>query len=289
MAENLPVFGVDVSTWQTGCDYEKAATKGGVKFAILRAGFGKNAATQKDNMFETHYAGFHGVKIPVGAYQYSYAKSVSDAIKEAESFLGWIAGKELELPCFLDMEESSVAALGKKACTEIALAWCDRVSSAGYTAGVYSNHNWFTNYLDAEKIGKKHRIWCASWGTRKPEYEGLILWQFGGQTNLLRSRAVEGIGDIVDQNFLYADLPSYETEEEKEPERLPQVGDIVEFKGNVHYAHANATQGPTCRGGKARITQIAKGYKHPYHLIRIIGGGATVYGWVDRETFEVID
>ena len=262
MTEKLPVFGVDVSTWQTGCDYEKAVREGGVRFAVIRAGFGKNAATQKDNMFETHYAGFRAANIPVGAYQYSYATSVSDALKEAESFLGWIAGKKLELPCFLDMEESSVSRLGKKTCTEIAVAWCERVSSAGYTAGIYTNPNWLENYLDAKAIGSRFGIWCASWGTRKPEYEGLVIWQFGGHTNLLRSRAVEGIGDIVDQNFLYLDLDDMPLPEEPE-EKTPEVGDIVDFSGNVHYAHANASSGPSCRPGKARITQIAKGYKHP--------------------------
>ena len=29
------------------------------------------------------------------------------------------------------------------------------------------------------------------------------------------------------------------------------------------------------------MTQIAKGAKHPYYLIREIGGGSTVYGWAD--------
>ncbi|MBR4942372.1 MAG: hypothetical protein IKZ19_10280, partial [Clostridia bacterium] len=242
MAEGLPLFGIDVSTWQTGCDYEKAAKEGGVRFAFIRAGFGKNAATQKDNMFETHYAGFRSVGVPLGAYQYSYAKSKEEAVREAEAFLGWIAGKELDLPCFLDMEEASVAALGKNICTDIAVAWCERVSSAGYSVGVYANPNWFRNYLDADRIGEKYHIWCASWGSRKPEYKGLSVWQFGGQTNLIRSRAVEGIGDIVDQNFLYIDIAEKEA---PKPDRQPAVGDIVNFSGTVHYAHANAVYGPT--------------------------------------------
>ncbi|MBP3633620.1 MAG: LysM peptidoglycan-binding domain-containing protein [Oscillospiraceae bacterium] len=29
------------------------------------------------------------------------------------------------------------------------------------------------------------------------------------------------------------------------------------------------------------MTAIAKGAKHPYHLVRQTGGGSTVYGWVD--------
>lgn len=63
-------------------------------------------------------------------------------------------------------------------------------------------------------------------------------------------------------------------------------GDIVNFKGKVHYPNAgkNAT-GKTCKGGKAKITQISKGSAHPYHLVAVKGGGATVYGWVDKGTF----
>lgn len=60
-----------------------------------------------------------------------------------------------------------------------------------------------------------------------------------------------------------------------------KVGDIVEFTGKVHYANANAATGPACKPGKAKVTAISKNGKHPYHLIRVDGGGSTVYGWVD--------
>ncbi len=67
----------------------------------------------------------------------------------------------------------------------------------------------------------------------------------------------------------------------------PKVGDTVNYKGTVHYANANATSGAACKGGKAKISsiyQLGKS-KHPYHLIRVSGSGATVYGWVDAGTF----
>lgn len=74
----------------------------------------------------------------------------------------------------------------------------------------------------------------------------------------------------------------------KAPEKwVPAVGDTVTYNGNVHYVSANATNGSKCKGGKAKITaihQLGKS-KHPYHLIRVSGGGATVYGWVDENTF----
>ena len=59
------------------------------------------------------------------------------------------------------------------------------------------------------------------------------------------------------------------------------VGDVVEFTGTKHYASANATSAKTCKGGQAKITQISKNAKHPYHLVHT-GSGCTVYGWVDE-------
>ena len=67
----------------------------------------------------------------------------------------------------------------------------------------------------------------------------------------------------------------------------PKVGDIVNYNGNKHYANANATNGSSCKGGKAKITniyQLGKS-KHPYHLVRVSGKGATVWGWVDEGSF----
>lgn len=59
------------------------------------------------------------------------------------------------------------------------------------------------------------------------------------------------------------------------------VGDVVTFTGTKHYTSANASTGKACKGGKAKITQIYKSGKHPYHLVGVAGDGATVYGWVD--------
>ena len=67
----------------------------------------------------------------------------------------------------------------------------------------------------------------------------------------------------------------------------PKVGDIVNYNGNKHYVNANAANGSTCKGGLAKITniyQLGKS-KHPYHLVRVSGKEATVYGWVDEGSF----
>lgn len=68
----------------------------------------------------------------------------------------------------------------------------------------------------------------------------------------------------------------------------PSVGEVVYYNGKVHYESANAIKGDSCTGGKAIITNIYQLGKsrHPYHLKRVAGSGATVYGWVDAGTFS---
>lgn len=67
---------------------------------------------------------------------------------------------------------------------------------------------------------------------------------------------------------------------------VPKVGDTVNFTGNKHYAGANSLTGPSCKPGKATITAISEGAKHPYHLKYVNGSSSTVYGWVDKGTFK---
>lgn len=64
------------------------------------------------------------------------------------------------------------------------------------------------------------------------------------------------------------------------PGKEYKVGDVVNFTGSKHYTSAQAASGVTCRPGKAKVTQVSKGAKHPYHLIHE-GSESNVYGWVD--------
>lgn len=66
------------------------------------------------------------------------------------------------------------------------------------------------------------------------------------------------------------------------------VGMEVDFTGTNHYtsAYKTATR-KTCKAGKAKITAIAAGKAHPYHLVAVSGKGSTVYGWVDAADVSV--
>ena len=66
-----------------------------------------------------------------------------------------------------------------------------------------------------------------------------------------------------------------------------KVGDVVQFNGGYHYVSsmAGSPTGSKCAAGPAKITLIAKGAKHPYHLIHT-DSSTRVYGWVDDGTFS---
>lgn len=83
--------------------------------------------------------------------------------------------------------------------------------------------------------------------------------------------------------------PKYDVENSVEAVEKPgaaaelNIGDVVNFTGSRHYISANSGTGKKCTPGTAKITATEPGAVHPYHLIKVAGGGSTVYGWVDAE------
>lgn len=98
-------------------------------------------------------------------------------------------------------------------------------------------------------------------------------------------------GQIADE--VNKRLGSYEestagtTDAQASPQTLT-VGTEVNFTGTKHYTSAYKTAtGKNCKAGKAKITAIAAGKAHPYHLVAVSGKGSTVYGWVDAADVSV--
>jgi len=85
-----------------------------------------------------------------------------------------------------------------------------------------------------------------------------------------------------------------DTEKEKPEEKASNInisiGDVVQFAGGNHYVSSTSSSptGGTRKAGPAKCTYIAKGAKHPYHLVggayTNVDGSSNVYGWVDAST-----
>lgn len=194
------MFGIDISEHNGTINWELVKTQ--INFAILRLGWigNKNNHTI-DKQFERNYTECKRLGIPVGIYVYCYCNSEETAKSGANWTIEKLKGKKLELPVYIDMEDSSIASCGKEKLTNICIAFNSIIETNGLWAGVYANENWFNNYLNKEEIKKRYTTWIASYKSGTDCYKGQYdIWQNSskGQTS--------GVNGNVDTNYMYRDL-----------------------------------------------------------------------------------
>lgn len=248
---DIPVKGIDVSAFQGDIDWNKVKADG-IGFAILRAGYGK-LATQVDAKFNQNYRNAKKAGVPVGAYWYSYAKTVEEAKLEAAACINTLKGTQLEYPVYYDVEENSQYKLGKAQVSAIIKAFCTAMEAAGYWVGLYTNAAWYNSVIE-DDIKSRYAIWIAHWGVSKPGISGQYgLWQY----NVGKNNPIRGIAGDVDLDYSYIPYPTLvkdagrnnwpKTTTDKSPEMtvLPVVDEVppssndtikvrVEFNGKTY-------------------------------------------------------
>ena len=193
-------FGIDISVWQKGFDFDKAISEG-IEFVILRGAYSKT----KDKCFDVFYNKCKEKGLPVGAYHYSMAKTVKEAEDEAKLMLSILKGKQLEYPIYLDVEDKTQAKLGKELLTSIIKTYCDALEQAGYYVGIYSTYAYLNSYTHINEL-EKYDKWIAQWSKKCTCRIDYGMWQFGGETNMIRSNKIAGV--VCDQDYCYKDYPS---------------------------------------------------------------------------------
>lgn len=198
--------GVDVSEWQGNIDWAKVKNSG-VSFAIIRCGYGSNKSNYDDDQFLNNVKGARANGIDIGIYLYSYADDVNDATSEAQHVLRLLdeanlSPSDLAYPVFYDLEDDSVLALSASQKGQLATKFCNAITSAGYEVGIYSNLNWWSNFLtDSAFDNSNWYRWAARYpGSNKATSSGVSgtdIWQFSDCGH------VDGISGNVDMNFDY--------------------------------------------------------------------------------------
>ena len=108
-------------------------------------------------------------------------------------------------PIYIDVEDNYYQAkAGKTAVTNAIKGFCEYLESKGYYVGIYASSNWFANYIDTPKLSEYDK-WVANWGKTRPATPEGSMWQFGGETNAIRTNKVAGM--VCDQNYAYKDYP----------------------------------------------------------------------------------
>ena len=178
-------FGIDVSKYQSGLDWDKIK-KSGVSFVIIRIGYrgyGAEGKLVKDPMFEEHFTNARNAGLKVGVYFFTQAVNEAEAQEEADGCNWALNGRMLDYPIFYDTEASTAPGgtgradgLGVEDRTKCAIAFCERVKELGYKPGVYASTTWYRKRVDYNTLRSRYTIWNAHYGVSASPI-GCDLWQ----------------------------------------------------------------------------------------------------------------
>ncbi|MBR3631419.1 MAG: hypothetical protein IKN55_13240 [Oscillospiraceae bacterium] len=189
-AELKPMLqGVDVSSYNGQVDWQLLAGNG-ISFVILRGGKlpSENDEYFEDTQFDLNYEEARKVGLKVGVYMRCGATSQEKFEEAVRLYIETIQGKTFDFPVFLDVEEEAQQKLGKDAMTQFALDGLAMIEEAGFKAGCYANLNWFTNYLDRDKIRDAgYPLWLARYThdcTSNDFSDPYSMWQYSDKGQL---------------------------------------------------------------------------------------------------------
>ena len=193
---------IDVSSWQGNINWNKVKADG-VTGVIIRAGFANDTV---DNKFINNINGAIRAGIHIGIYWFSYAYTNAMARREAEFCIKTLAPykKYIDMPVFFDWEYDSMRYArkcgeypGRSLVTSMTKAFCERIRSAGYMAGVYYNYDYKVNYYDFSQLTACFK-WYALYTNERAN--GADIQQYSS------SGHVDGISGNVDMNRCYTEF-----------------------------------------------------------------------------------
>lgn len=217
------VYGIDVSIHQSTIDWQDVFLScnkyGGVDgkapadrpymqpvlFAIAKSTQGNK---KKDPTFDTNMEAIRRCGIILGAFHF-LTLNVSGK-SQAEFFIRNTPLRNGDLPPILDIEKNTY---DKPLPTDeefkniipIAKEWIADVEQYyGVKPIIYTNLDIYKKFISNDDMLKKLPLWLANPGTKRPDIENCILWQF------THNGKVNGIAEnIVDINMFYGNMKEF--------------------------------------------------------------------------------
>lgn len=180
-------FGIDVSHNNETVDFVNVKSDG-MSFVMIRLGYYNTL----DKRFWENVKSACDAGLEFGVYLYSYAYTDSEAKTEANFVLNTLKelgeySKSFTLPVAYDIEDEQLCNKGKAQITRNINIFCSAIEGAGYVPMVYSNLNFFNNYIDLTQTKEQGwKIWLAKWESqpdfskKKQVESGLYadIWQY---------------------------------------------------------------------------------------------------------------
>ncbi len=151
-------------------------------------GYG-NGALQEDSRYEENPEKRRKRGYSYRCLFYSQAITPEEADEEAEYVLELIKPYDIDLPVFIDFEypydaegkhtgRMFNADLSGRDTAEIINAFCRKIITAGYRAGVYSSSNVYNFDIKTSALDKDIFIWVADYNSKVTYLGRYDIWQY---------------------------------------------------------------------------------------------------------------
>lgn len=195
---------IDVSHHQGAIDWASIPYRAIVRIGYRGYGSGK---LMKDEQYDANLAGAKASGKLFGFYFFSQAITADEAREEAD-FCASLA--PTGYPLFFDTEwshethDGRADNLTKDQRTAIAMVFCERAKTHGFTAGIYTFTSFATANIDYAYLCEDYIGWLADTRTNYDKTLPRYIHQYG-QT---AKGGVPGITEVVDLNHLVKALPA---------------------------------------------------------------------------------
>ena len=183
--------GIDVSSWQGEIDFSQVKASG-IEVVYIKSSEGFRSV---DLYFEQNYANAKNAGLKVGFYHYVTARSVEDAVRQANFFVSTISGKNPD--CKLAMDFESFGSLGREEINQIALTFMQTVKNvSGKDVIIYSDE--YNANSTFESNLAIYPLWVAQYEVSEPtvreHWNNWAGWQYTDRGE------VPGISSYVDRD-----------------------------------------------------------------------------------------
>ncbi|MEG1426442.1 MAG: GH25 family lysozyme [Oscillospiraceae bacterium] len=170
----MALLGPSISEYDGNINFGKIKETN--NFVMLRCGFGGNLKEQDDNMYVVNARKCERLKLPYGAFLYSYATSAALAKNEAEHALRLLRDTRPTYGLWYAVEDNSLP-IERQKLSEICRTFLSALESEGEYVGIRSSLDWLLGRLDSPEL-KGYDKWVMQ-KNRVCEYpEPYTLWQF---------------------------------------------------------------------------------------------------------------
>lgn len=195
--DNNTLIGLDISKWQGNVDYAKLKEQG-VDFVMLKIG----GQTKIDGEFAVDPKFYDNIEvafandIKVGVYFYSYAKSINEAIEQADWIIKKLDDYDIDMPIVFDWENWNSYTkfhISFHTLNKIASSFIDRVEELGYEGVLYSSKY----YLENIWYNNNYTNWLAYYNDEFNDYKDYYMWQ------MCSNGKIDGIEGYVDIDIMH--------------------------------------------------------------------------------------